>query len=685
MNAFVFCILVEVSCFQVQKRVLFDFASIFRNFKETFQRKFKIFLLIMEKIKVKLPDGSILEVDKGTTPLQIADKLSKRLAKEAVAAKVNGVVVDLVRPLEEDCELQILTFDDPEGREVFWHSSAHLMAHAIEELFPGAKFGVGPPIEDGFYYDVDVDRPLTPDDLVKIEEKMKELAERDEPYVRKVVTKEEALEFFRKKGDPYKVEIIEQIDENDTITFYTEGSFTDLCRGPHLPSTGKIKYVKLLSVAGAYWRGDSRNKMLQRVYGVAYPKKELLEAHLKRLEEAKKRDHRKLGKELELFVFHDIAPGAPFWLPKGMIIFRELEKFIREELDKRGYEEISTPILVKKDLWERSGHWEHYKENMFILEVENEIYSLKPMNCPESTYVYKMKTRSYRDLPLRLAEIGRLHRNEISGALGGMFRVRQITMDDAHIYCRPDQILNEINELIDFINYVYGIFKFEPAYYLSTKPDNAMGDPALWEQAENALKTALEQNGIKYGLKEKEGAFYGPKIDVQIKDALGRDWQVATIQLDFVMLPERFDLTYIDADGQPKRPVAIHRAIFGSFERFVGILTEHFAGNFPVWLAPVQVIVLPITDAQNDYAIEIYTKLKNLKIRAEVDTRNEKITYKIREAETKKIPYMLVVGEKEKTSGTVSVRKHGKGDLGVFDLESFISRIKFEIETKAVE
>jgi len=639
----------------------------------------------MEKVKVKLPDGKILEVDKGTTPLQIAEILSKRLAKEAVAAKVNGVVVDLVRPIEEDCELQILTFDDPEGREVFWHSSAHLMAHAIEELFPGAKFGVGPPIEDGFYYDVDVDRPLTPEDLVKIEEKMRELAERDEPYVRKVVTKEEALEFFRKKGDPYKIEIIEQIDDNDTITFYSEGSFTDLCRGPHLPSTGKIKYVKLLSVAGAYWRGDSRNKMLQRVYGVSYPKKELLEAHLKRLEEARKRDHRRLGKELELFVFHDIAPGAPFWLPKGMIIFRELEKFIREELDKRGYEEISTPILVKKDLWERSGHWEHYKENMFILQVEDDIYSLKPMNCPESTYVYKMKTRSYRDLPLRLAEIGRLHRNEISGALGGMFRVRQITMDDAHIYCRPDQILGEINELIDFINYVYGIFKFEPAYYLSTKPDNAMGDPALWEQAERALKTALEQNGIKYGLKEKEGAFYGPKIDVQIKDALGRDWQVATIQLDFVMLPERFDLTYIDVDGQPKRPVAIHRAIFGSFERFVGILTEHFAGNFPVWLAPVQVAVLPITDAQNDYAMEVYTKLKDLKIRAEVDLRNEKITYKIREAETKKIPYMLVIGEKEKTGKTVSVRRHGKGDLGVFDLESFISRIKFEIETKAVE
>jgi len=639
----------------------------------------------MEKIKVKLPDNSVLEVDKGTTPLQIAEILSKRLAKDAVAAKVNGVVIDLTRPLEEDCELQILTFDDPEGREVFWHSSAHLMAHAIEELFPGAKFGVGPPIEDGFYYDVDVDKPLTVEDLAKIEEKMKELAQRDEPYVRKVVTKEEALEFFKKKGDPYKVEIIEQIEDNDIITLYSEGSFTDLCRGPHLPSTGKIKYVKLLSIAGAYWRGDAKNKMLQRVYGVAYPKKELLDEHLRRLEEAKKRDHRRLGKELELFVFLDIAPGAPFWLPKGMIIFRELEKFIREELDKRGYEEISTPILVKKDLWEKSGHWEHYKENMFVLEVEDEIYSLKPMNCPESTYVYKMRTRSYRDLPLRLAEIGRLHRNEISGALGGMFRVRQITMDDAHIYCRPDQILNEINELIDFINYVYGIFKFQPAYYLSTKPDNAMGDPALWEQAEQALKMALEQNGIKYGLKEKEGAFYGPKIDVQIKDALGRDWQVATIQLDFVMLPERFDLTYIDVDGQPKRPVAIHRAIFGSFERFVGILTEHFAGNFPVWLAPVQVAVLPITDAQNDYAKTIWEKLKQQKIRAEIDLRNEKITYKIREAETKKIPYMLIIGEKERTSGTVSIRRHGKGDLGVFDLESFISRIKFEIESKVVE
>ena len=640
----------------------------------------------MEKIKVTLPDGSIIEVEKGTTPLQIAGMIGKRLEKEALAAKVDDEVVDLTRPLEKDCSLKILTFDDPEGKEVYWHSSAHLMAHAIEELFPGAKFGVGPPTEDGFYYDVDVDRPITQDDLEKIEKKMLELAKKNEPYVRKVVSKDEALEFFKKKGDPYKVEIIEQIDEGDTITFYTEGSFTDLCRGPHIPSTGKIKYVKLLGVAGAYWRGDPKNKMLQRVYGVAYPKKELLEEHLKRLEEAKKRDHRKLGKELELFVFHDIAPGAPFWLPKGMIIFRELEKFIREELDKRNYVEISTPILVKKDLWEQSGHWEHYRENMFVLKVGDDIYSLKPMNCPESTYVYRFKIRSYRDLPLRLAEIGRLHRNEITGALGGMFRVRQITMDDAHIYCRPDQIMDEIDQLIDFVNYVYrDIFGFEPRYFLSTKPDDAMGDPELWNKAESALKEALEKNGIEYKLKEKEGAFYGPKIDVQVKDALGRDWQVATIQLDFVMLPERFDLSYIDRDGKPKRPVVIHRAIFGSFERFVGILTEHFAGNFPTWLAPVQVAVLPITDAQNSYAEVVFEKLKSEGIRAEVNLKNDKITYKIREAETQKVPYMLIVGAKEMENETVSVRKHRKGDLGEFKLEDFISKIKTEIEKKSLD
>ncbi len=631
-------------------------------------------------VKTKLPDNSILEVDSSTPAIEVAKRTSRSLAEDALAVKINGKISDLNTPITGDCEVKFLTFDDSEGREVYWHSSSHLMAHAILSLFPEAKFGVGPAIEDGFYYDIDINKTLSPADLEAIEKKMHELADNNEPFVRKVVQKDEALKFFKEKKDPYKVEIIGALE--GTITFYSEGEFTDLCRGPHVPSAGKLKYFKLLGISGAYWRGDSKNKMLQRVYGVSFPKKKMLDDHLKMLEEAKLRDHRRLGRELELFVFHDIAPGAPFWLPKGMVIFRELEKFIREELDSRGYLEISTPMLVKKDLWEQSGHWDHYKQNMFVLDVEEETYSLKPMNCPESTYVYKHRTRSYRDLPLRLAEIGRLHRNEISGALGGMFRVRQITMDDAHIYLRPDQIVDEINDLIDFINKVYRIFKFEPSYNLSTKPDDAMGDPKLWEQAEASLKKALEKNGIKYDLKEKDGAFYGPKIDIQIKDAIGRDWQVATIQLDFVMLPERFDLTYIDADGTAKRPVAIHRAIFGSFERFVGILTEHYAGAFPMWLSPVQVAVLPITDSFNEYGKSIVDALLKENVRVELDDRHEKVGYKIREWETRKVPYMLVVGQKEKDSGTVSIRKHREGDKGATQLAEFVLSIKKEIVEK---
>ena len=630
--------------------------------------------------KVTLPNKSVIEVEPGSPAAEIAKKISRSLGEEALAAKINGKVSDLNTPINADCELQFLTFEDPEGREVYWHSSSHLMAHAIQSLFPEAKFGVGPAIDDGFYYDIDINKTLSPADLDAIEQKMHEIAEHNDPFQRKVVTKDDALKFFREKKDPYKVEIISALAE--TITFYSEGDFTDLCRGPHVPSAGKLRYFKLLGTSGAYWRGDSKNKMLQRVYGVSFPKKKMLEDHLKMLEEAKLRDHRRLGRELELFVFHDVAPGAPFWLPKGMIIFRELEKFIRAELDKLNYDEISTPMLVKKDLWEQSGHWGHYQENMFILNVDEETYSLKPMNCPESTYVYRHKVRSYRDLPLRYSEIGRLHRNEISGALGGMFRVRQITMDDAHIYCRPDQILSEINTLIGLVRHVYGLFKFEVSFKLSTKPDNAMGDPKLWEGAESALRQALEQNGIKYGVKEKDGAFYGPKIDIQIKDAIGRDWQVATIQLDFVMLPERFDLTYIDADGQPKRPVAIHRAIFGSFERFIGILTEHYAGAFPAWLSPVQVAVLPITDAFNDYAKSVVDSLKEINVRAELDDRNEKVGFKIREWETKKAPYMLIVGQKEKDSGSVSVRRHREGDKGTQKLPEFIENIKKEIVEK---
>jgi len=634
------------------------------------------------KIKISFPDGSTREFNHGVTGLEIAKGISQGLAKEALAIEVDGEVYDLSRKIEKDASIKILKWQDAAGKSTYWHSTAHLMAEAVEALFPGTKFGIGPSTDDGFYYDIDMgDYTLSPDDLVKIEKKMYELAKLDQPYIREEKLWEDAVAYFKQKGDPYKLELLEEL-KGKIISFYHHGNFTDLCSGPHIPSTGKIKAIKLLSVAGAYWRGSEKNKMLQRIYGISFPTQKELDDYLFRIEEAKKRDHRKLGKELELFVFHDIAPGAPFWLPKGMIIFRELEKFLRSELDNNGYQEISTPILVKKDLWVQSGHWDHYKENMFFFENEDTIFSLKPMNCPESTYVYRHKIRSYKDLPLRYSEIGRLHRNEISGALGGMFRVRQITMDDAHIYCRPDQILDEINALINIVERFYSIFGLKPRYNLSTKPDNAMGDPILWEQAENGLKKALEINNINYNLKPKDGAFYGPKIDVQIEDAIGRDWQVATIQLDFVMLPERFELEYIAEDGSRKRPVAIHRAIFGSFERFVGIITEHFAGSFPVWLSPVQAVVLPITDAYVDYAKDIFHTLKSENVRVEIDDRNEKINYKIREWETKKVPYMLIVGEKERSKKTISLRQHKKGDLGESSLESFVNKIKEEITKK---
>ena len=633
-------------------------------------------------IKIKFPDGLIKEFPAGISGVEIVKSIGHKLADEALAIKINGKIKELYTPINEDAEIKILTFDDEEGREVYWHSSSHLMAHAIEKLFPGAKFGVGPAIENGFYYDVDVDRKITPEDLTEIEKKMAELAKEAKPFIRKECSVDEAIDFFKKKGDEYKLELLKDIDSREEqVSIYEEGDFVDLCRGPHLPDAGKIKYFKLLSVSGSFWKGDPNNKPLQRVYGISFPKKKLLDEYLIQLEEAKKRDHRKLGKELELFLFHEIAPSAPFWLPKGMIIFRELEKFLRETLDKQGYEEISTPILVKKSLWERSGHWEHYKENMFILEVDNEIYSLKPMNCPESTIVYKSKLRSYRDLPLRLSEIGRLHRNEVSGALGGMLRVRQITMDDAHLFVRPDQILDEITKLLRLVDDFYTLFGFSPSYNLSTRPEKAMGDLSLWNQAEDALKQALEINGINYKLKEKEGAFYGPKIDVQIKDAIGRYWQTATIQLDFQM-PERFELEYIDENDERKRPVMIHRAIFGSFERFIGILTEHFAGYFPTWLSPIQAVVLPISENYVEYAQNVYQVLFDNNIRVQLDKRNEKVGYKIREWENQKVPYMLIVGEKEKQNNSVSVRKHKKGDMGSFDLNQFLQLILDEIKTK---
>jgi threonyl-tRNA synthetase len=636
----------------------------------------------MEKVTLRFPDGSEKEFPKGITAYKVAESISKRLADDALAALYNDSIIDLHRPIERDGSLRLVTFEDPEGKHVYWHSTSHVMAHAIEELFPGAKFGVGPAIDNGFYYDIDIDNRLSDEDLKRIEGKMREIVSRGERFEREVLEKDQAIEFFKKKNDPYKLELLDEIDGNsEIVSLYHEGSFTDLCRGPHLPDTAKIKHFKLLSVSGSYWRGSSDRQMLQRVYGISAPKKKFIEEYLEHLEEAKRRDHRKLGRDLELFMFNEISPGAPFWLPKGMIVFRELEKFIRAELDRADYHEINTPILVKKKLWQQSGHWDHYQENMFLLDVDNETFSIKPMNCPESTYIYKIKVRSYKDLPIRLSEIGRLHRNEISGALGGMFRVRQITMDDAHLFVRPDQILDEIDKLIELITRVYAIFGFEPTFSLATRPEDSMGDPALWDKAERALEEALKRNRIDFVLKAQDGAFYGPKIDIQIKDALGRMWQLATIQLDFQM-PERFDLEYVNENGDRVRPVMIHRAVFGSFERFIGILVEHYAGAFPVWLAPVQVAVLPISDAHHAYALAVAERLKNAGIRVELDVRNEKIGYKIREWEMQKIPYMLVVGNKEMENNTVSVRKYHKGDTGSQEIEQFVSVVSEEIQKK---
>ncbi len=576
---------------------------------------------------------------------------------------------------EADCE--------PAPLPTLRHSCSHVMAQAVKQLFPDVKLAIGPAIEDGFYYDFHKPEPFTTEDLERIEERMREILKQDLPFVRDEMPRAAAIRFFEERGEPFKVEILKGIDA-PTVSLYRQGDFVDLCRGPHVPSTGHIKAFKLLSCSGAYWRGSEKNPMLQRIYGTAWLSREDLDKYLWRLEEAKKRDHRKLGRELDLFVFQDVSPGAAFWLPKGMVIFRELERLWRDVHDARGYQEISTPVLVAKRLWEQSGHWDHYRENMFLVEAEEQIFSLKPMNCPESTYVYRHHLRSYRDLPLRFSELGRLHRFERSGTLAGMFRVRQFTQDDAHIYCRPDQLQAEIMSVLEIVQLLYGVFAFEPRFFLSTKPDGAMGDPALWQQAEAALQDALAKRDLPHELRAGEGAFYGPKIDVVISDVLGRDWQLATIQLDFVMLPERFALEYIDADGQAKRPVAIHRAIYGSFERFVGILTEHFAGAFPTWLAPVQARVLPVSEKIAAYGRSVFERLREAGIRAELDDRNEKLNYRIREAQLQKIPYMLIVGARESQDGTVSLRRRTDGDAGVVAVEGFLAGLAAEISSRSV-
>lgn len=635
----------------------------------------------MSIVKVTLKDGSVREFTAGITMLDAAKEISPRLAKEALVAKWNGETVDLTTPITSPGTLEILTFNDEEGQEAYRHSTAHIMAQAVKRLFPDVKLGIGPAIANGFYYDFDMEHVLTPEDLPKIEAEMEKIIKEDLPFERREVSREEALEIFSKHGEKYKVELIQELPEDEVITIYQQGEFFDLCAGPHVPSTGKIRAVKLLNLAGAYWRGNEKNKMLQRVYGTSFPKKSQLEEYLTQLEEAKKRDHRKLGAQLGLFSMHEEGPGFPFFHPKGMVLRNELENFWREEHRKQGYLEIKTPVILNRSLWERSGHWDHYKENMYFTTIDEMDYAIKPMNCPGAMLVYKSEQHSYRDFPLRLAEMGLVHRHEKSGVLHGLMRVRAFTQDDAHIFMLPSQITEEIKKVIDLVDHIYSILEFKYHVELSTKPENAMGSEEDWERATNALRQALEEKGIDYVVNEGDGAFYGPKIDFHLEDSLGRTWQCGTIQLDFQM-PEKFDLTYIGEDGQKHRPVMVHRAIFGSMERFIGILIEHYAGAFPLWLAPVQVRILPITDRHQDYAYKVKEKLEEAGLRVEVDGRNEKIGYKIREGQLEKIPYMLIVGDKEIEEQTVAVRKRGAGDLGAMALPELIDRLQQEIAEK---
>jgi len=639
----------------------------------------------MAQVQIKFPDGSVKGFDSGVTGLEIARSISPRLAKEAIAAKVNGFVRDLTAPIPEDAPVEIITFDDPAGQEIFWHSSAHIMAQAVVELFPEAKPAIGPPIEEGWYYDFDVKKPFSPNDLIKIEERMAEIIKEDAPFSLQVKDRREAIEYYRSEGNAYKVEILKGI-EDDSVTFYQNSRFEDLCRGPHVPRTGMIKAFKLTATSGAYWRGNENRPMLQRIYGVSYPQKAMLDDYLRRMEEAKKRDHRVLGKQLELFtISEEVGAGLILWLPKGARIRNEIENFWREEHLKYGYELVFSPHLAHRELWDQSGHTDFYSEYMYgPMEVDQRQYLLKPMNCPFHIYMYKSRLWSYRDLPLRWAELGTVYRYERAGVLQGLLRARGFTQDDAHHFVTQDKMEDELVWLLGFCIHLLKSFGFtDYAISLSTRPEKSIGDEESWRRAEDGLRVALEKARLPYQVDEGEGAFYGPKIDINIKDALKRKQQCSTIQFDF-SLPERFDLYYIDADGQHKRPFMIHRALLGSIERFFGLLIEHYAGNFPLWLAPVQVKVLPITDDFNEYGRDIVGKLKEQKIRAVLDDRSEKIGAKIRDAELQKVPYMFIVGAKEVQSQSVSMRKHGVGDLGTKTLEESITLLKSEIESKGL-
>ena len=635
-------------------------------------------------ITITLPDGSTKEIERGTTVLQVAESIGAGLARAALAGRVDGQAVDLSYPVASDAAVEILTFSDNDGKEVYWHSTAHVMAQAVQDLFPDAKVTIGPPIENGFYYDFDIDRPFTPDELKKIETRMLEIVKEDQPFSREEVSRDEASSRFRDLGESYKLELLDGIAPDETVSIYKNTRWFDLCRGPHLPSTGCIKAIKLLNASGAYWRGDENNKMLQRIYGISFPGKKELQAYLDKLEEAKRRDHRTLGVQLDLYSINDnVGPGLVLWHPKGMRIRHEIESFWHSAHFDGGYELVGSPHIGRSSLWNTSGHLDFFRENMYSsMDIDGQEYFAKPMNCPFHSMIYKSRRRSYRELPLRWAEMGTVYRYEPAGVLHGLLRARGFTQDDAHIFCRPDQVESEIKQTIDFTLFILRSFGLEDFKIdISTRPEKAVGDPRDWDMATNALKTAIDAQGLKYGIDEGGGAFYGPKIDVQIRDALGREWQCSTIQFDF-NLPERFDLTFAGQDGKMHRPYMVHRALLGSMERFFGTLIEHYAGNFPVWLAPVQTVILPVSDRFTDYAQQVAKLLRDAQVRVEVDDQDAKLGYKIREAEVQKVPYMLIVGAREVENGTVSVRRHGQGDLGTLSLENLIARIQQEVESK---
>ena len=634
----------------------------------------------MVKIDLK---GQVKEFDQGVTAAEVAKSIGMGLYKSACAAKIDGTVCDLRTPIEKDCSLEILTFDTAEGKHAYWHTTSHIMAQAVMRLYPGTKFSIGPAIENGFYYDFDMEQPLSTEDLPKIEAEMKKIIKEDLPLERFALPAGKAKELMA--GQPYKEELIEEhAGKGEDISFYKQGDFTDLCAGPHLVSTGMVKAVKLTAITGAYWRGDAKNKMLTRVYGISFPKQSMLEEHLQMLEEAKKRDHRKLGKELGLFMLRDEGPGFPFFLPKGMVLKNLLIDYWREVHKKYGYVEVSTPVILSRKLWERSGHWDHYKDNMYTTVIDDEDFAIKPMNCPGGMMVYQSQPHSYRDLPLRVGELGLVHRHELSGALHGLFRVRCFTQDDAHLFMTPAQLKDELKNVVRLFDEVYSVFGLSYKIELSTMPEDHIGTVEQWEHNQEILKEAITEMGKEYEVNEGDGAFYGPKLDFHLADSLGRTWQCGTVQLDS-QLPERFELEYVGEDGQKHRPVMLHRVVLGSIERFIGVITEHFAGKFPLWLSPVQAVVLPISEHHHEYAQGVQDVLEEAGFRVECDLRNEKIGYKIREAQLQRTPYMIVVGDKEAAEGTISVRHRADGDLGSMDLPAFIAKLKEEVESKEIK